>query len=177
MCVCVHVRVCVESMWSRQPFHKGAPGGRLRRTAPPHRPRRINWALKEGASSFQLIGQELNQVPEAWQRTLGRGFCASQIGRWGAPLGPGGARPRAQLGRSVCPAPRASRPEPTRALPRALAFSLFPSPLAFLSPFWACLSPPPVLPGFGNFARVSLPSPRCISVSLQVLRRDLALKP
>lgn len=76
----------VESIWARQPFTKGLQAGASAARPPPHRPRRINWARKKGQRSFQLISQEMNQAPAAWQRPLGRGFCASQIGRWGAPL-------------------------------------------------------------------------------------------
>lgn len=42
--------VYVESIWARQPFTKGLQAGASAAWPPPHRPRRINWALKEGAT-------------------------------------------------------------------------------------------------------------------------------
>lgn len=105
-----------------------------------------------------------------------------QIGRWGTPLGPGGSRPGAELGRLRPPCAGARRPQRARALLRALASSvvsfLSPSPSSrFSFPFSvSARAPSPVLSCPLNFAGASdspvLPSCSCRVACLQVLCRE-----
>lgn len=75
----------------------------------------------------------MNQALAVWQGLLGRGFCASQIGRWGAPLERGGARREPQLGRLGPPAPSALHRALSWAVSVSLSLSLICLPFSILA--------------------------------------------